>query len=105
MNHRGLASMGVLAVAVTVVSVSVAGQAPKATPKAPAAAALDKAKTAPKNWTQTKTSWGDPDLQGVWSYATTTPLQRPDTAGGGKGLTHEGVTQTAEQDARRPESP
>ena len=24
-----------------------------------------------------RTSWGDPDLQGVWSYATVTPLQRP----------------------------
>ena len=24
-----------------------------------------------------RTPWGDPDLQGVWSYATLTPLQRP----------------------------
>ena len=24
-----------------------------------------------------RTSWGDPDLQGIWSYATVTPLQRP----------------------------
>ena len=24
-----------------------------------------------------KTPWGDPDLQGLWSYATLTPLQRP----------------------------
>ena len=24
----------------------------------------------------TRTSWGDPDLQGVWSYATLTPFQR-----------------------------
>jgi hypothetical protein len=24
-----------------------------------------------------KTPWGDPNLQGVWSNATTTPLQRP----------------------------
>ena len=24
-----------------------------------------------------RTSWGAPDLQGVWSYATLTPLQRP----------------------------
>src|SRR5207247_155228 len=88
MSHRSLASMGVLTVVVAVVSVSVAGQAPKAAPKAPAAAALEKAKTAPKNWTQTKTAWGDPDLQGVWSYATTTPLQRPDTAGGKRSEEH-----------------
>ena len=26
-----------------------------------------------------RTPWDDPDLQGVWSYATLTPLQRPDT--------------------------
>ena len=24
-----------------------------------------------------RTSWGDPDLQGVWDYRTITPLQRP----------------------------
>ena len=24
-----------------------------------------------------KTPWGDPDLQGTWSYASLTPLQRP----------------------------
>ncbi len=23
-----------------------------------------------------RTAWGDPDLQGVWSYATLTPLER-----------------------------
>ena len=25
-----------------------------------------------------RTSWGDPDLQGVWSYATLTPFERPE---------------------------
>jgi hypothetical protein len=28
-------------------------------------------------WVQPKTAWGDPDLQGLWSYATLTPLERP----------------------------
>jgi hypothetical protein len=28
-------------------------------------------------WIQPKTPWGDPDLQGLWSYATLTPLERP----------------------------
>ena len=32
-----------------------------------------------------RTPWGDPDLQGVWSYATLTPLQRP---AGVQGRTH-----------------
>ncbi len=27
-----------------------------------------------------RTSWGDPDLQGIWSNATLTPLERPDRA-------------------------
>jgi hypothetical protein len=26
---------------------------------------------------QSRTSWGDPDLQGVWNYGTMTPLERP----------------------------
>jgi len=27
-------------------------------------------------WTPPRTPWGDPDLQGVWNYATMTPLER-----------------------------
>src|ERR1700733_15773368 len=32
----------------------------------------------PPSWTQPKTPWGDPDLQGIWpiSYVGTVPLQR-----------------------------
>ena len=34
-----------------------------------------------------RTPWGDPDLQGLWSYATLTPLQRPaDVEGRGSSL-------------------
>ena len=32
---------------------------------------------APKKYNAPKTPWGDPDLQGVWNDATSTPLQRP----------------------------
>jgi hypothetical protein len=32
---------------------------------------------APKKYSVPKTPWGDPDLQGVWNDATSTPLQRP----------------------------
>jgi hypothetical protein len=28
-------------------------------------------------WTVPKTTWGDPDLSGIWNYATMTPLERP----------------------------
>jgi hypothetical protein len=37
---------------------------------------------APKAWTPTRTPWGDPDLQGVWNDATSTPLQRPSSHAG-----------------------
>jgi hypothetical protein len=30
-----------------------------------------------QGWSPPHTSWGDPDLQGVWNYATMTPLERP----------------------------
>ena len=32
-------------------------------------------------WTAPRTPWGDPDLQGLWNNATTTPLQRPEELG------------------------
>src|SRR5438309_1487671 len=37
-----------------------------------------------KQW---RTPWGDPDLQGSWSNATTTPLQRPAKYAGREFLT------------------
>jgi hypothetical protein len=48
------------------------GQAPKkgAAPSSPA-----------RPYNVAKTPWGDPDLQGVWNDATSTPLQRPNTVG------------------------
>jgi len=81
MSRRRFTSAGVIAVvvaAMSMVSISIAGQAPTDT-RAPAAVALDKAKASLGTaYTQPKTPWGDPDMQGVWSYATTTPLSRSD---------------------------
>lgn len=42
-------------------------------------------------WTAPKTPWGDPDLQGLWNNATTTPLQRPKDLGNKAFLTDEEV--------------
>lgn len=30
-----------------------------------------------EEWTTPRTPWGDPDLQGIYNYATSTPLERP----------------------------
>jgi hypothetical protein len=40
--------------------------------------AAQKAAPRPKPSWDPRTSWGAPDLQGVWSFATVTPLQRPE---------------------------
>jgi hypothetical protein len=73
MNHRLLISIGIL----TAVSLSPAsGQAPKPGAEAPKRA-VAKATPAAKKTAVPRTPWGDPDLQGVWNDATSTPLQRP----------------------------
>ena len=48
-----------------------------------------------------RTSWGDPDLQGIWSYATFTPLQRPGDLAGRQFLTPEEVAEQNLADATR----
>ena len=45
------------------------------------------------DWTAPRTPWGDPDLQGLWNNATTTPLQRPAELGGKAFLTDVEVTE------------
>jgi hypothetical protein len=45
-----------------------------------AAATANKANAA-GSWTISRTPWGDPDLQGIYSYATRTPLERSAAAG------------------------
>jgi hypothetical protein len=48
---------------------------------------------------QWKTPWGDPDLQGSWSNATTTPLQRPAKYAGREFLTKEEMAAQDKQTA------
>src|SRR5467141_2289022 len=72
--------------------VSAVGQAPgskRAAPPAGNLASGSKSSVQPKTAAAKKwrTPWGDPDLQGSWSNATTTPLQRPAKYAGREALT------------------
>jgi hypothetical protein len=81
MKHRQLASLGVLAL---VAAVLLAWEPITAQAQAP-----PRASGARGTWTPPRTPWGDPDLQGVWTNTTTTPLERPDALAGKASLTDE----------------
>ena len=62
-----------------------------------------------KAWTAPKTAWGHPDLQGIWTNTTTTPLERLPEAADKQVLTDEErvdlarkVAQRVNADTRRP---
>src|SRR5437899_8838235 len=97
MNHRFfealLAPSGALAAAIVVVSLasmSAAGQTSSA-------AGTAKATAKSKAWTQARTPDGQPDLQGIWSNATTTPLERPAAMAGKQVLTDEETIELQKQ--------
>ena len=46
-----------------------------------------------------KTAWGDPDLQGVYTFSTLTPLQRPDALAAKGALTEAELAEQEERDA------
>ena len=50
---------------------------------------------------QDKTPWGDPDLQGGWSYSTLTPLERPDDLAEKEVFTDEEAAEFVEQTLQR----
>ena len=56
------------------------------------AGAAGQTQTASEGWTLTRTAWGDPNLEGTWSFATITPLERPERYAGRDRLTAEEVT-------------
>jgi hypothetical protein len=87
MTYRHLTSLAILAVVASALMAlePVAAQVP-----AQAAGARGA-------WTAPRTPWGDPDLQGVWTNSTTTPLERPDALAGKTTLTDE---ERAELDAQ-----
>ena len=80
MTHRFATEIGVLTALMMLPSAIalVSGQAPSSA-----------AKSKVSSTTEARTPWGDPDLQGVWSYASLTPLERPASVGGRAFFTRE----------------
>ena len=54
-------------------------------------------------WTHPRTSWGDPDLQGIWDQRTITPLERPEALADKAFLTDEDVAVYEQRAAARPD--
>lgn len=74
------------------ICVQIGAQAPRENRAAPAAAT--------SGWTK-KTPWGEPDLQGIWTNATTTPFERPESFGMRATLTDEEYEIKRKADAKR----
>jgi hypothetical protein len=85
MNHRVLVVMGVLAAGIVVGTLAATANAQTAT---------SSSSSAPR------TPWGDPDLQGMWTNATATPLERPKALEGKQVLTDEELAERDRQVAR-----
>src|SRR5437588_12577049 len=97
MRKRFLGSMITLASAGAAVSAGISMSITRTLAQAPAASAAAPA-PALKTRTLTKTPWDEPDLQGIWTDETDTPLQRPAQYAGQERFTE---AQRAEWDRQR----
>ena len=89
--------MGMRVSALTVVVAATAGVGVSvALTRIPTAAAADK-----PTFKVTRTSWGDPDLQGVWDYRTITPMERRPELGDREYYTDEEIAQLEGRAAKR----
>jgi hypothetical protein len=83
-----------IAVLALLAQTSVAGQ--QAATRAPEKSAA----SAPTRFTVSRTAWGDPDLQGVYTFATLTPFQRP-AAQAGKDVLTEDEQKALEEELKK----
>jgi hypothetical protein len=70
----------IVAIVITLAPVPASGQSKPVT---------HAARTTANAWTAPRTSWGDPDLDGVWNFGTMTPLERAAAFAGKAVLTEE----------------
>jgi len=94
---ESLVLSGVTSAALLVLVVPVAGQ----TPAARAATKTPTATRAARPYKAPRTVDGQPDLQGVWNYATATPLERPGEFAGKAVLSDEEAAEFAQKDAEK----
>ena len=85
MSHRFLAALFTVIVVVSLMPAPAVGQAPTG---------------AAQTWTPPRTSWGEPDLQGIWTNKTITPLERPSEHAGKEFLTEEEAAELEKQTAQ-----
>jgi len=99
MTYRGWIVSGALACVIGASAIPALGQSGAAAAKPPAA----------KTYRAPKTSWGHPDLQGIWNNGTTTPLERPKDLADREYLSDEEWAARAKEVAsraeKRPEDP
>jgi hypothetical protein len=89
MSHRFVAFAGALAVAIAAVSLAPSSMAGQASP------------AAGKSRTPLRTVDGQPDLQGIWTNATVTPLERPAEHAGKEFLTETEAAEYEKQARQR----